>query len=192
MDLTQSKSDLWHDHSCRRTDAAGATVSLLLAICRGQSGNPFRERHRNLRTEHEIGLDTKGLVDEVAVAPDQDRGRRAAQREALHRDRNMRMFVRKVDSDGRRDPVFMEEGLERDGRHRRMMLENRMNADDGEFGLTEDLVELVKLRDRVRYATRAKSLQGMQEHRSATQTCERDRPGRVEPLADGEFRRLNA
>ena len=94
-----------------------------------------------------------------------------------------------VDSNRERQPVFMDEGRERLARlHHRVVLEDAVQAHDGQLVSVEELVQAASLRDAVGHAAGAKHLKGMQGNHSAAQGLPGEGYGRVEPMRNPQWR----
>ena len=83
----------------------------------------------------------------------------------------------------------MDERLQRHRRHGGVMLEDRMQADDGHAMTAQPFMQRLRLRQSVQHATRAQHLEGMQDHDPASQASQGQRLRGVEPPVHLEFGR---
>lgn len=98
---------------------------------------------------------------------------------------------RRVDPDRKGHGELIQEGRERDGRHRRVVLEHGVEAQYGHVGSGEGALDGLRLRDAVKDAAGAEHLECLDRHDAPAQICERDRRIRVQPLRDLQLRRGN-
>ena len=76
--------------------------------------------------------------------------------------------VGSVHADGEGPAVLVDEGLQRLDRHHVMVLEDRVQADDGQLGRREGLAHPLGLRQAMGHTGRAQHLEGVQQHHAAT------------------------
>jgi hypothetical protein len=131
------------------------------------------------------------MLAQVAVAVDQQQARRSLHAVGLHHDRNRvaRIGAWRIDADRKRDAVLVQERLQRDGRHRGVMFEHRMEACHGDIRLGERRMDSLCLRQPVVHAGRTQHLECVQHHHAAAQCSQVQGFARVEPLAGRPRRR---
>ena len=95
-------------------------------------------------TEGEVVDLAECIGAQVAGAVDDEEARRAAQAVARHGDGGGFAGCVGVDPDGKGDSVFVEECLEGHGRHGIVVLEDRVEAEQGEV-VTEGLLDALGL-----------------------------------------------
>jgi hypothetical protein len=101
---------------------------------------------RQPRPESHVVFLAKPVTKDGAVTADQDRGRRSPHLIAPHGDRDRRSRTRLVNADWHGQAILVNEGLQRNGRHGLMVLENGVEADDLQVRIAEQPVRLLGLR----------------------------------------------
>ena len=158
------------DDPCNRGRET-ATVSLRDQETEQQS--EFKIIHRT----HTMGADVSRTVDE-------NRCRRTTHAIRLHRRGYRCSRYRNINTDWMGHLVLVQEGFKRDWPHRLVVLENRVQADDGKIIRCKSAMQLFSLWNRVADTTRTQHLEGMQQDDVPAQTFKSRWFCCVEPLAD--------
>ncbi len=127
-------------------------------------------------------MNAEDLVAEPSLPVDDDRRRRPLHGVRPHRLRDrITLGARFVHSDRKSNPVLVQECPERRKAHGFVVLEDRMEPDDGYRGTGEVLRDPLSLRQSASNAARAEHLEGVEQDDSPSKAFESERLDGVEP-----------
>jgi hypothetical protein len=145
------------------------------------SGELFVEQRAELEAEVEIGQVAEVLHAEATGGIDQQEGGRALELVGLHGERDAEGGGL-VDGDGELEAVFVGECLEGGGGHGVVVLEDGVEAEDGDAGVAELVVEIAELGNGELGAAGAEHPEGEGDDDAAAVILEARGGGGVEPV----------
>lgn len=152
---------------------------------RGVARLGLPQQQAELGAEPQILLDAEMVVAQPAPGVDQQRARRALQAVGAHGEGNgAAVGVGEVDAHRKGIAMLGEKDREGLGAHHRVMLEDGVQADDGERGAGQQPRHPLGLGQAVEHAAGAEHLEGVDQHHLAAQALQAQRRVAVEPAAD--------
>ena len=167
-----------------------AAVAVFLRISRRRCVPTVANERHDLGTEDEVILPAELLLPQASEAVDKNLSRGSLHAIAGHRLRRPAAVGRRVGPDGKVDLVFVQErGQRHAGTLRTMVLEDRMQSDDGDLTTIEDPMHAHGLGQSVGNASRTQHLERLDQNDLATQRVEQDGLVGVEPIDGFQLRR---
>ena len=134
-------------------------------------------------------MDTEHLLAQSAARIDQHRGRGALHRVRPHRERDgVSVQPGHIDTDGEPNAVLMKERAQGLDPHGFVVLEHRVQPDDRERCVGEQLGNALGLGQAARDAAGAQHLEGVEQHHPPPKALKAERLGGVEPRRRLPFR----
>src|ERR1700691_1657329 len=142
---------------------------------------------RNDRTEGHVALLPKSVMHDMAIASDQDAGRRSLHAISPHGNRYRCAPDGFIDPNRKGQPIFVDERFQRQRSHGGMMFKHRVQPDDLKVRMLEEIQGALRLRRSVSDASGTQHLKCMQKDQPASQAGQCQRLTGIEPARYRHF-----